>query len=145
MTSSSTGFSSLGSSLIFVGVNIKSKTSSLTQATWCQAFPFWASFHLVAKIPLGARVVVLSAPLPRRQAACLWIELKQSEHDRYKQSILVKHFHFMAWLLAMLRREMPHPTDQHQPTRQRGMEASIQIQTWLQFFRDTNLVAKVVL
>ena len=80
MTSSPTGFSSPGSSFIFVGVNIKSKTSSSTQVTWCQAFPFWASFLLVAKIPLDPRPVILSAPLPHRQAACLWIELKQSEH-----------------------------------------------------------------
>ena len=32
--------------------------------------------------------------------------------------------------LAILRREIPHPTDQHQPTRQRGREASIEMQTW---------------
>ena len=30
----------------------------------------------------------------------------------------------------MLRREIPHPTDQHHPTRQRGREASIEMQTW---------------
>ena len=30
----------------------------------------------------------------------------------------------------MLRREIPQPTDQHQPTRQRGREASIEMETW---------------
>ena len=33
-------------------------------------------------------------------------------------------------LLAMLRREIPQPTDQHHPTRQRGREASIEMETW---------------
>ena len=79
MTSSPTGFSSQPRLQFYIW-SLKSKTSSSTQATWCQAFPFWASFHLVAKIPLRARVVILSAPLPHRQAACLWIELKQLEH-----------------------------------------------------------------
>ena len=32
--------------------------------------------------------------------------------------------------LAILRREIPQPTDQHHPTRQSGREASIEIQTW---------------
>ena len=97
MTFSPTGFSSPGSSFIIVGVNIKFKTSSSTPTTWCQAFPFWDSFLLVAKIPLGARVVILSAPLPHRQAACLWIELIQSEHYTCTRNSSLSNI-FTLWL-----------------------------------------------
>ena len=98
MTFSPTGFSSPGSSFIIVGVNIKFKTSSSTPTTWCQAFPFWASFLLVAKIPLDPRPVILSAPLPHRQAACLWIESKQSEHCTRTSSSSSLSNIFTSWL-----------------------------------------------